>query len=95
MGRKRSGKRKRAPRRSDTVAVPSSKPVEVETETETEKTSATTSTVGTSTPPRLLLVGALIVAVAATVGLAPGLAGELLNWDDNRFVQHNELIRGF
>jgi len=33
----------------------------------------------------------LILASAAAFG--PGLGGGLLNWDDNRFIQDNELIR--
>jgi tetratricopeptide (TPR) repeat protein len=34
------------------------------------------------------------VALAA-VALGPGLSGELLNWDDDRFVRDDELTRGF
>ena len=33
------------------------------------------------------------LVLAAAVALAPGLGGELLNWDDDRFVRDNELIR--
>lgn len=33
----------------------------------------------------------LLVVTAASLG--PGLGGELLNWDDDRFVRSNELIR--
>lgn len=41
------------------------------------------------------LVAALAVFIAAGVAMGPGLSGELLNWDDDRFIQNNELIRGF
>lgn len=38
---------------------------------------------------------AAAVAVLAAAAMGPGLGGELLNWDDDRFVRDDELIRGF
>jgi tetratricopeptide (TPR) repeat protein len=46
-------------------------------------------------PRRVSVVAAAVVAVAAVVAMAPGLSGELLNWDDDRFVAQNELVHGF
>jgi tetratricopeptide (TPR) repeat protein len=37
---------------------------------------------------------AAVVALAAAA-MGPGLGGELLNWDDDRFVRDDDLIRGF
>ena len=39
-----------------------------------------------------LLVAGLII-VTGTGAMAPGLGGELLNWDDDRFVERNIQIR--
>jgi tetratricopeptide (TPR) repeat protein len=43
--------------------------------------------------PRGKLLAALLVAGVAILSIAPGLGGELLNWDDDRFVRDNRLIQ--
>ena len=45
-------------------------------------------------PPTRRLLVALGVAALVTAIFAPGLSGELLNWDDNRFVQDNPIVHG-
>lgn len=45
-------------------------------------------------PPTRRLLVALGVAALVTAVFAPGLGGELLNWDDNRFVRDNPLVHG-
>lgn len=45
--------------------------------------------------PWVSKLAATVVLIAAGVAMGPGLSGELLNWDDDRFVENNELIRGF
>lgn len=48
--------------------------------------------------PRLsrpIIAAALTVAAVAVIAMAPGIPGELLNWDDDRFIASNDLITGF
>jgi len=40
------------------------------------------------------ILAALALVAVTTAAMAPGLGGELLNWDDNRFVRDNPLIQG-
>ncbi len=47
-----------------------------------------------SRPPARSVLLALGAAVLITAALAPGLTGELLNWDDNRFVEQNPIVHG-
>ncbi len=84
MGKRRRNKPK--PRQRPPQRPPRAKRILV------DAASATAQTEWLATLKGKLLVAGLIIVTGAGA-MAPGLGGELLNWDDDRFVERNVQIR--